>query len=125
MTVKKDGRLLAAHYGVIAGKRYSHVLSGVKRIEKDYNVGHFLHWNAIKKAKALGCISYDFVGLGTPGVHHFKSGFCPEHIMFDNSSYYVVLSEPKYFVFSRLLPLMKRQKANFAKVAKLLLGRNR
>jgi len=122
MTVKKDGELLGAHYGVIAGKRYSYSMGGTRRIETDYRVGHFLHWHVIKRAKELGLISYDFTSLGSPGVLRFKQGFQPELIEFD-ASHYVILSKPKFFVFNKLFPYMKKHKAKFAKVANVLLGK--
>lgn len=122
MTVKKEDQLLGAHYGIIAGKRYSYSMGGTKRIEKDYLVGHFLHWHVIKKAKKLGLRSYDFTSRGSPGVMRFKNGFKAEIIEFD-APYYVVLSKPKFFIFNQLFPMMKKHKKQFAKLASSILAK--
>lgn len=112
-----EGEIIGAHYGVVAGKRYGYSMGGVKRLERDLLVGHFLQWHVIKKAKELGLYAYDFTSAGTPGVKRFKEGFRPTLITLD-SPRYVVLSRWKFELFHKLFPWMKRNKAKLARIIK-------
>lgn len=114
-TVFKDDLLMGVHYGVIAGESYNYIMGAVRRLEKDYLVGHFMQWNVIKKAKSLGLKTYDFTSMGSPGVYKFKMGFNPQQYLFD-TPYYYVLSDKKYNLFYKFFPLVKKYKKNLAKV---------
>jgi len=116
LTVFKDDLLMGVHYGVIAGESYNYVMGGVRRLEKDYLVGHFMQWNAMKKAKSLGLKTYDFTSTGTPGVFKFKIGFNPQQYIFDKS-YYYILSKSKYNLFYKLFPFIKKHKKKLASIS--------
>jgi len=109
LTVFKNDILLGVHYGVITGQSYNYIMGGTHRLKKDYLVGHFLHWNVIKKAKSLGLSTYDFTSTGSPGVYKFKIGFKPKQYFFD-SPYYYVLSSFKFKIFYKIFPVIKNNK---------------
>jgi len=121
-TVFKDEKLLGAHYGITSGNNYTYIMGATRRIEKDYKIGHFLHWSIIKKAKALGLKRYDFSSTGSPGVYKFKLGFKPTQYIF-NTPYYYVLSKGKFKVFQHLFPILKQHKKNLAKLIGLFMKR--
>jgi lipid II:glycine glycyltransferase (peptidoglycan interpeptide bridge formation enzyme) len=73
----REGQFLGAHYGVLAGQRWSYLMGGTTRTEKDYKVGDFMQWQAMKIARALGLRGYDLTSWGSPGVMEFKKGFSP------------------------------------------------
>ena len=120
--VKKDGKILASHYGVIAGRRLGYSMGGTRRTEVDYKSGHFLHWNVMILAKKMGLDAYDFTSLGPEGVLRFKRGFNPTLYTFD-TEYYKILSRPKYLLFDRLFPLMQRHKKTLARLAYRMSGK--
>jgi len=120
--VKKNKVLLGAHYGILAGKRLGYSMGGTKRIEKDYKIGHFLHWHVILEAKQMGLVAYDFTSVGVPSVMKFKSGFNPELFEF-NTAYYTVFSKSKFFIFNKVFPYMKRHKKYLAKFANRFLAK--
>jgi hypothetical protein len=105
LAAEHQGRLLGAHYGVIAGKRYSYVMGGTVRTVPDLLVGRFLHWRAILAAHELGCLSYDLTSGGSPGVLRFKMSFRPIHIK---------LAPPVFFTFRRLSTLAFQKAYAFA-----------
>ncbi|WP_457602614.1 GNAT family N-acetyltransferase [Nitratifractor sp.] len=112
-----DGKTVGAHYGIVAGKRYSCSMGGVKRLKKDLHIGYFLQWNTMKKAKQLGLCAYDFTSIGTPSIKYFKEGFHPTLINLSPPRY-IVLSSWKFELFHKLFPLMKRNKAKLARILK-------
>ncbi|MEZ4699365.1 MAG: GNAT family N-acetyltransferase [Rhodothermales bacterium] len=122
LVATREGEPLGTHYGVVAGRRYSYIMGGTVRTEPDYKVGHFLHWNAIQRAHAMGLRGYDFTSGGSPGVMRFKLGFSPTHVPFVEPDY-VVLSPVRFAVFSRVYPFLQRHKSSVARVASRLLGR--
>lgn len=75
-------RVLGCVYGVLAGRRLSYLLGGTVRTQGDLKVGHFTHWQAMKRAKALDLLGYDFTSGGSAGVMRFKHGFRPQEIVF-------------------------------------------
>lgn len=115
LTVFKNDILLGVHYGVIAGHSYNYIMGGTRRVEKDYLVGHFLHWNVIKKARLLNLKSYDFTSTGSPGVLKFKTGFRPEKFVFD-TPYFYILNPIQYNVFYKLFPILKNNKKRISNI---------
>jgi len=75
-------RVLGCVYGVLAGRRFSYLMGGTLRTEQDLKVGHFTHWQAMKRARALDLLGYDFTSGGSAGVMRFKHGFRPQEIAF-------------------------------------------
>ncbi len=124
LTVRKDETLLGVHYGVIAGDSYNYIMGGTRRISKDYLVGHFLHWNVLKKARALKLKTYDFTSTGSPGVYKFKMGFKPKQYIFD-TPYFYVLSKNKFMIFDKLFPFIKRHKKKIAQFSSLFINKNK
>jgi lipid II:glycine glycyltransferase (peptidoglycan interpeptide bridge formation enzyme) len=58
-------------------------MGGTLRTEPDLKVGHFTHWQAMKRARELNLLGYDFTSGGSAGVMRFKQGFNPQRITFD------------------------------------------
>jgi hypothetical protein len=114
-----EGQFLGAHYGVLAGQRCSYLMGGTVRMEKDNNVGAFLHWQVMKTARAMGLRGYDLTSWGSAGVMEFKKGFRPTHIEF-KSPHYFVLSRLRFSAFMKLYPVLKRYKSTFARYVKLI-----
>ena len=117
-----DGRLLGAHYGVLAGQRWSYVMGGTVRAEKDYKIGDFMQWQAMKMARGMGLRGYDLTSWGSAGVAEFKKGFCPTHIEFASPQYFV-LSHWRYTAFMKVYPALKKYKRTFARYAKFFYPR--
>jgi lipid II:glycine glycyltransferase (peptidoglycan interpeptide bridge formation enzyme) len=115
----RDGQLLGAHYGVLAGKRWSYLMGGTVRTEKDYKVGDFMQWQAMKTARTLGLRGYDLTSWGSSGVAEFKKGFSPTHIQFA-SPHYVVLSRLRFSAFMKAYPVLKKYKSTLVRYAKML-----
>jgi hypothetical protein len=88
-----EGQFVGCHYGVMAGRRYNHIMGGTSRINPHLNVGRFLQWAAMNRAHALGARAYDFTTKGSPTVYQFKMGFRPT---------VVPLVPPVTFTFGRL-----------------------
>jgi lipid II:glycine glycyltransferase (peptidoglycan interpeptide bridge formation enzyme) len=119
LVTSRDGQFLGAHYGVLAGQRWSYVMGGTLRTEKDYKVGDFMQWQAMKLARAMGLRGYDLTSWGTSGVMEFKKGFCPTHIKF-GSPHYFVLSRLRFSIFMKVYQAIKKHKSMFSRFANLL-----
>jgi hypothetical protein len=117
-----EGQVLGAHYGILAGRRWSYLMGGTVRTKEDYNVGAFLHWQVMKTARAMGLRGYDLTSWGSSGVAQFKKGFRPTQVEFASPQYFV-LSQWRFTAFMKLYPVLKRHKSTFARYAKLLFRR--
>lgn len=115
----REGRILGAHYGVLAGRRWSYLMGGTIRTVTDYNVGAFLHWQIMKTARAMGLRGYDLTSWGSSGVAQFKMGFRPTHIEFTTPRHFL-LSPWRFTAFMTIYPALKKYKRTFARYAKLL-----
>jgi hypothetical protein len=82
LTAWSGERILGCVYGVLAGRRLSYLMGGTLRTEPDLKVGHFTHWQAMKRARDLNLLGYDLTSGGSAGVVRFKQGFNPEKITF-------------------------------------------
>lgn len=118
----REGQILGTHYGVLAGRRWSYLMGGTVRTDKDYNVGAFLHWQVMKMARVLGLRGYDLTSMGSSGVAQFKMGFRPTHIEFTSPQYFI-LSQMRFAAFMKIFPPLKRHKGIFARYAKLFFQR--
>ncbi len=123
LVVCRDGQILGAHYGVLAGCRWSYLMGGTVRTDKDYNVGAFLHWQVMKMARAMGLRGYDLTSTGSSGVGQFKMGFRPTHIKFASPQYFV-LSHWRFAAFMKMYPALKKYRRTFARYAQLLFRRD-
>jgi lipid II:glycine glycyltransferase (peptidoglycan interpeptide bridge formation enzyme) len=119
LIVRREGQILGAHYGVLAGRRWSYLMGGTVRTDKDYNVGAFLHWQVMKTARAMGLRGYDLTSTGSSGVAQFKMGFRPTDIKFA-SPQHCILSHWRFSAFMKMYPILKRYKHTFARFAQLL-----
>jgi hypothetical protein len=119
-----DGEYLGAHYGVIAGQRYSFIMGGTIRTAKAYNVGRFVQWEAMKRARVMGLMGYDLTSSGSPGVMRFKMGFRPTQIRFDEPHYYV-LSKAGYVAFRVIYSVLLRHKGTVGRILSRIAGRQR
>jgi len=122
LVVCRDGQILGAHYGILAGRRWSYLMGGTVRTKEDYNVGAFLHWQVMKTARDMGLRGYDLTSWGSSGVAQFKKGFRPTQVEFASPQYFV-LSQWRFTAFMKLYPMLKRHKSTFARYAKLLFRR--
>jgi lipid II:glycine glycyltransferase (peptidoglycan interpeptide bridge formation enzyme) len=120
----RDGKYLGVNYGVLAGQRWSSIMSGTVRAEKDYKVGDFMRWQTMKTARAMGLRGYDLTAWGSPGVAAFKKGFRPTHVQFTSPRYFV-LSHWKFATFMKVFPMLRKYKSTFARYAKLLYGKGK
>jgi hypothetical protein len=109
LVARHRGKAVGAHYAVLAGRRYSYLMGGTVRDTGNLKVGHFLHWTAMRKARALALLGYDLTSGGTAGVMRFKMGFRPQHIPFVSPRYYV-LSRWRFELFARLYPWLRAHK---------------
>lgn len=107
------GQSLGAHYGILAGQRYSYIMGGTLRLKSDFRAGHFIHWTAIKKALELGKQGYDFTTGGSEGVMQFKMGFRPTRVDFVPPVYYI-LSKAAFQAFQKIYPILRRHKSTVA-----------
>ena len=110
--------LVGAHYGVLAGRRYSYIMGGTIRTGKNLKVGHFLHWMAILKGRELGLLGCDLTSAGTPGVNRFKMGFRPEVLKLMPAQE-LVFQRWRYAAWAKLLPSVQRH----TRVLATLVGR--
>src|SRR5207302_4154684 len=46
LVVRHQERVVGAHYGVLAGRRYSYLMGGTSRDAGNLKIGHALHWGA-------------------------------------------------------------------------------
>ena len=111
-------RAVGAHYGVLAGRRYSYVMGGTARVDGSLRIGHFIHWMAIRKARELGLAGYDFTSGGSGGVMRFKMGFRPQHIPFVSPRYHI-FSRWRFEVFTRSYSWLRKHKALTARILSL------
>ena len=83
MLASINGSPLAGMIMVVNGKRATYLYGASSSLNRNFMGTYSLQWNAIKKAKALGCREYDLFGVSpTPnpshpmyGLYRFKSGF--------------------------------------------------
>lgn len=119
LIVRREGQILGAHYGVLAGRRWSYLMGGTVRTDKDHNVGAFLHWQVMKTTRAMGLRGYDLTSTGSSGVAQFKMGFRPTEIKFA-SPQHCILSHWRFAAFMKMYPVLKKYKHTFARFAQLL-----
>jgi hypothetical protein len=119
LTAVHEGHIVGAHYSVLAGKRCSYVMGGTVRTGEGLLVGHFLHWNVMKKAREIGLFGYDLTSQASLGVMHFKMGFCPKEIHFISPKY-AVLSETRYQAFKFLYPRVLKHRQIVARLLRSL-----
>jgi hypothetical protein len=115
LTASLNGELVGIHFGLVGGRRYFYAMGGTVRTTPDRLVGHFLHWNALLKARSLGLQRYDMSSGGSPGVMRFKMSFRPVHIELEEAHYYN-LGAWRFSAFRRLWPVARRNKAVIAKL---------
>jgi lipid II:glycine glycyltransferase (peptidoglycan interpeptide bridge formation enzyme) len=87
---KHEGELLGALLLINYGKRGTYLYGGVTNTKRNLMAGYALQWAAIRKARSLGCQTYDFYGYikhRTPDHEYakfsqFKSRFGGQAIRF-------------------------------------------
>lgn len=115
LVVRHNDQAVGAHYGVLAGRRYSYLMGGTTRDAGNLKIGHCAHWSAMRKAKDLDLLGYDLTSGGSTGVMRFKMGFRPQHIPFISPRHYV-LSRWRFEVFRNIYPLLRRHKRLVSRV---------
>lgn len=80
---QKDQDILAGAIVVISGRRAIYLFGASSNEQRNLMVPYMLHWEAIKLARAKGCVTYD-MGSVSPdrnpnhpyfGMYRFKTGF--------------------------------------------------
>lgn len=118
LAIRYRDQLVGAHYGVLAGCRWSLIMAGTVRIEGSrLEVGRFTNWMAMKKAHEMGLSGYDFTSVGGGGVNKFKMGFRPEVITFVPAQE-VVFRRCRYGALTTLLPSIQRHRRGLATLTK-------
>lgn len=116
---RQGDRPVAAHYGVIAGRRLTYMMGGTRRVVPDPRAGHFIHWHAMAHARALGLEGYDLTTYGNTGVRRFKEGFQPTLDPFV-APRHLVLNRPGTAIFLAGYEQLRARKAATARWARRL-----
>jgi hypothetical protein len=119
LVARYNGRAVGAHYGVLAGKRYTYALGGISDAGRDLDAGYFLQWAAMNRARKLGLLGYDLTCMGPTDVWNFKKGFHPLHIPFVEPRY-LVFSKLRYKVFSAAYPTLRKNRKLVSKISHLV-----
>lgn len=98
-----NGQALAGMFLVISGKRATYLYGASSSRKRNLMPAYALQWEAIQRAKQLGCQEYDMFGISpTPdpshpmyGLYRFKSGFGGE-IFHRQGCWDYPLNEPLY-----------------------------
>lgn len=114
LVARFDGCAVGAHYGGLAGRRWTYLMGGTARMTPDLLVGHRLHWEALRKARALGLHGYDLGPDGSEGVLQFKMGFRPTRIPLVEPVHFV-LGSTRYRAMRAVYPAIARRKASVAR----------
>ena len=107
LVARYEGQDIGAHYGVLAGKRYTYALGGTLRTDRNLNAGHFLQWAAMNKARELALAGLDLTNRTNPGITNFKMGFHPECIPLIEPRY-IVFSDSRYRLYRQVYPWLRR-----------------
>ncbi len=119
LVARHRGRSVGAHYGALAGRRYTYALGGILAEGRELKAGYFLQWEAMNKAKRLGLSGYDLTSKGTPSVWEFKKGFRPKHIPFVAPRYFV-FSKFRYKAFSWAYPKLREHREPVSKILRVI-----
>jgi lipid II:glycine glycyltransferase (peptidoglycan interpeptide bridge formation enzyme) len=119
LVARHQGRNVGAHYGALAGRRYTYALGGITNEGRELKAGYFLQWEAMNKAKKLGLSGYDMTSMTTPNVWDFKRGFRPKLIPFVGSRYFI-FSESRYKAFSWAYPKLRGHREPVLKILRAL-----
>ncbi|MGH7926721.1 MAG: lipid II:glycine glycyltransferase FemX, partial [Candidatus Binatia bacterium] len=105
-----EGDALAVHLMIYAGPVATYAHGASSQEKKQFMAPASLYWETIKRAKQLGCTSYDFFGvapLDVPsdhpwaGITRIKQSFGGQRISYIGA-YDLVLNESFYTVFNAL-----------------------
>jgi len=121
LIARHHGESVGAHYGVLAGRRYTYALGGTLRKHRNINAGHFLQWVAMKRARELGMAGLDLTNRTNSRINQFKMGFHPECISLIEPRY-MVFSEPRFFLFRRLYPVVRKSLPQLLRALNFLTG---
>jgi hypothetical protein len=70
-----DGEVVSGHIGSYCGDTAVYLFGATTEEGHRMNASYLLQWEAMRKARALGCTLYDLGGIdpdGNPGVYRFK-----------------------------------------------------
>jgi lipid II:glycine glycyltransferase (peptidoglycan interpeptide bridge formation enzyme) len=70
-----DGEPLATLFLVQAGPRVVEPYGGMTAAGAESRANYLLKWEAMRRSRAEGAVSYDMWGMVTPGIARFKEGF--------------------------------------------------
>ena len=128
-----DGELLAAAFITVFGSEAIYLYGASSSERRHLMPTYLIQWEAMKLAKGLGCVRYDFWGIpaevdpttGRPtvgsgnladlgetgnglwGVYRFKQGFGGRIVAYDGAWDYIY-SPLRYRIWSSLLPAVRR-----------------
>ncbi len=83
LLAEANGRTLAAMFLVISERRATYLYGASSSQDRNLMAPYKLQWEALKMAKRLGCVEYDFFGIPPSsdpahpmqGLYQFKTGF--------------------------------------------------
>jgi len=119
LVARHQGRNVGAHYGALAGRRYTYAFGGITNEGRALKAGYFLQWEAMNKAKRLGFYGYDLTSMTTANVWDFKRGFRPRLIPFVESRY-LVFSKLRYKAFSWAYPKLREHREPVLKILRAM-----
>jgi hypothetical protein len=119
LMARHQGRSVGAHYGALAGRRYSYALGGITNEGRALKAGYFLQWEAMNKAKKLGMLGYDLTSMTTSNVWDFKRGFRPRLVQFVESRYFV-FSGLRHKAFSWAYPKLRGHREPVLKILRAM-----
>jgi len=100
-------------------RRYTYVMGGAKREKPDLLVGDFLQWNAMMIMMSEGMKGYDISWGGSKGVMDFKLSFDPTVYAYVQSRHWI-LSPTKFAIYSRLHPILIKNKKTVVATMKII-----
>jgi lipid II:glycine glycyltransferase (peptidoglycan interpeptide bridge formation enzyme) len=120
LVAESDGVPLAASLMVYAGETATYLHGGTSEDQRSLMAPYLLHWEAIRAARARGCIRYDWGGISESsaapsdwaGITRFKRGFAPEtRATVYPGTFDIVLNTPRYVLYRvlRALKMMLRK----------------
>ena len=103
---EKEGRVVAFLWPIVTNDIAFELYGGMNTEGQALRANYHLKWYVIQAMKSVGVRRYDVNGLLNDGVTSFKKGFIPDETMMSGT--FVKPLSPIFFVWERLLPIVKK-----------------
>lgn len=108
-----EGQALAAAIAINYGGKMLYIYGASSNEKRNHMPNYLMQYEMINWAIDSGCTEYDFGGVfkltKENGLYKFKEGFCrQEGVTQFIGEIGKVYSKPKYFIFTRLMPIAKK-----------------